>query len=196
MFFFFFPFYTGSQPSSNGRSSSEAKTLPLLPASGSAKRSANAGGSAGDFGEFALSLLQQTMAAFSASLTALGNQANALFAQLAATLALDRSMRSTASLFDGSLFGFGSQKARQGPFGFPLPGQAMNPMSFSPLLTQGFSPWAVNPWGAFTDGMNFWQSMWMPSAPKRGPFGNSAAAPFTAKISAPNGVSFGFSWGA
>lgn len=197
--FFFFPFYTESQPFSNGSSSSHAKALPFLPASGSARTNSRATERAGDFGNFGVDLLRQTIEAFASSLTALGNAANALFAQAMAALAVNRAARDTASLFDASWFGFGIP-AKTGPasFGFSRLSPIQDPMSFSPLLTQGFNPWAFNPWTAFAEGLNFWTSLWMPAAPQRNPYSfgnNTPAAPFMAKVSTPNGFSWGFSWG-
>ena len=57
--FFFFPFYAESQASSNGSGSSHAKTLPLLPAPGSARTSSRAADRAWDFGDFGVDLLRQ-----------------------------------------------------------------------------------------------------------------------------------------
>ena len=76
--FFFFPFNTESQ------SSSSAKTLPLLPflpAPASARTNPRRTERACDIGDFAVDFLRQTIVAFTSSLTALGNAANALFAQ-------------------------------------------------------------------------------------------------------------------
>ena len=71
-------------------------------------------------------------------------------------------------------------------------------MSFSPFMTGNFNPLAINPWSAFAEGMNFWQSMWMPAATQRNPFAfgsNTPASPFMTKVSTPGGFSWGFSWG-
>ena len=193
--FFFFPFSTESQSSLNGSGFSQAKALPLLPAPRSARASSRAE-PAWNVGDFGVDFLRQTLSAFASSLTALGNGANALFAQISAALALDRVGRDAASLFNTNWFGFGMPQARPMSFGFPRPNQPQDAMAFSPLLTQGFNPWAINPWAAFAEGMNFWTSMWMPAAPKRNPFSNNPATPFMAKVSAPNGFTWGFSWGA
>ena len=190
--FFFFPFNTESQSSSNGWGASNAKTLPLLPAPASARTNSRRTERAGDFGDFSVDLLRQTISAFTASLTALGNAANALFAQTAAVLATDRVARDAVGFLNGNWFG--AQKNPMSPFGAYR--QMQDPMSFSPLLTQGFNPMAFNPWGTFAEGMNFWANMWMPAAPRRNPFGNApGATPFMAKVSAPNGLTWGFSWG-
>jgi len=189
--FFFFPFYAESKPSYSGRSSPRFGTLPLLPAPASARsRDADR---AGDFGGFGVDLIRQTISAFTSSLTALGNQANALFAQVAAALAFDRSARDTVSFIDAAWRGFGAPKAPTSLFG-SWPSQTPDPMSFSPFLTQGFNPLATNPWAAFAEGMNFWKNLWMPGAPQRNPysFGSSTPAkPFMTKVSTP----WGFSWG-
>jgi len=190
--FFFFPFNTESQSSLNGGGASNAKTLPFLPVPASARTNPRRTERAGDFGDFSVDLLRQTIAAFTASLTALGNAANALFAQTAAVLATDRVVRDAAGFLNGNWFG--AQKNPMSPFGTYR--QMQDPMAFSPFLTQGFNPMAFNPWGAFAEGMNFWASMGMPAAPRRNPFGNApGATPFMAKVSAPNGLTWGFSWG-
>ena len=187
--FFFFPFNTESQ------SSASAKTLPLLPAPASARTNPRRTERACDVGDFAVDFLRQTIVAFTSSLTALGNAANALFAQTTAVLATDRVARDAVGFLNGNWFNFGAQKNPMSPFGSYR--QMQDPMSFSPFLTQGFNPMAFNPWAAFAEGMNFWASMWMPAAPRRNPFGNApGATPFMAKVSAPNGFTWGFSWGA
>ena len=187
--FFFFPFNTESQ------SSSSARTLPLLPAPASTRTNPRRTERACDVGDFAVDFLRQTIVAFTSSLTALGNAANALFAQTTAVLATDRVARDAVGFLNGNWFNFGAQKNPMSPFGSYR--QMQDPMSFSPFLTQGFNPMAFNPWAAFAEGMNFWASMWMPAAPRRNPFGNApGATPFMAKVSAPNGFTWGFSWGA
>jgi len=192
--FFFFPFYTESQSSSTGRGASNAKTLPLLLAPASARTNSRPAERARDCGDFAVDLLRQAIAAFTSSLTALGNAANALFAQTTAVLATNRVAHDTAGFLNGNWFNFGAPKNSTSPFGSYR--QMQDPMSFSPFLTQGFNPMAFNPWAAFAEGMNFWASMWMPAAPQRNPFSSAPATPFMAKVSAPNGFTWGFSWGA
>ncbi len=195
--FFFFPFYAENQASSGGGGSSRVeKQLPLLPAPGSSKNY-RASNRSWDFGDFAVDLLRQTLSAITSSLTALGNRANALFAQVAAALAFDRVARDTASFIGAAWSGFGAPQARPSFFGAPM-GQPQDPMSFSPFLTQGFNPLSINPWAAFAEGISFWTNMWMPAAPKRksGSFSGSPATPFMAKVSTPNGFSWGFAWGA
>jgi len=191
--FFFFPFYTESQSSSNGLGSSNAKTLPLLPAPASARTNPRTTDRACDFGGFAVDLLRQTIAVFTSSLSALGNAANALFAQTTAAFATNRVAHDAAGFLNGNWFNFGAPKNPTSPFGSYR--QMQDPMSFSPFLTQGFNPMAFNPWAAFAEGMNFWASMWMPAAPQRNPFSSAPATPFMAKVSTPNGFSWGFSWG-
>src|SRR5664279_616258 len=95
--FSFFPFYTESQAASKGGGSLYAKMLPLLPAPGSERTSSRATDRAWNFGDFGIDFLRQVISAFTSSLTALGNNANALFAQLTAALAFDRATRDTAS---------------------------------------------------------------------------------------------------
>ena len=188
--FFWFPFYTESKSFSNGSGSSYAKTLPLLPAPGSARTNSRAG----DFGDFAVDLLRQAITAFTSSLTALGNRANALFAQLTALLAFDRAARDSMAFVNNALSGFGLPKVSS-PFGL-YPGQ--NPMSFSPFMMGNINPFAINPWATFTESMNFWTSLWMPAAQQRNPYsfgGNASASPFMAKVSTPGGFTWGFAWG-
>jgi hypothetical protein len=196
--FFFFPFYAGGQSSANGSGgSSYAKTLPLLPAPWSARTDSRAKDRAWDFGDFGVDLLRKVISAFTSSLTALGNRANALFAQLTAALAFDRVARDTFSFINSAFPGFGLPSgARPSPFGAFQMSPVKDPMSFSPFLTQGLNPLAINPWATLTESMNFWTSLWTPAAPQRNIFGGSTpASPFMTKVSAPNGFSWGFSWG-
>ena len=186
--FFFSPFYTESKPVSNGGNSFSARALPLLPAPGRANTNSKTAARAWDFGDFFVDFLRQTITVYTKSLTALGNAANALFAQATAALSLDRASREAASLFNPSWFSFAMPQAQ----GFGMPRPMQDPMSFSPFLTQGFNPLAMNPWAAFAEGMNFWASLWMPAAPQRS---KVPVAPFMAKVSTPNGFSWGFSWG-
>jgi hypothetical protein len=194
--FFLFPFSAESQ--ANGSGFSYAKTLPLLPAPGSAKTSSRATDRAWDFGGLGVDLLREVISAFTSSLTALGNQANALFAQLTAALAFDRVARDTVTFMNSAFSGFGQQPgARPSPFGAFGASPTQDPMSFSPIL-QGLNPSAMNPLAAFAEGMKFWTSMWMPAAPQRNPFAfgnNTAASPFMTKVSTPGGLSWGFAWG-
>ncbi len=196
--FSFFPFYAESQAALNGRGASYAKTLPLLPASWSARTDSRAKDRTSDFGGFGIDLLRQVISALTSSLTALGNRANALFAQLTAALAFDRVARDTANFINTAFSGFGLQSgARPSPFGAFRASPTQDAMSFSPFL-QGFNPLAMNPWGAFAEGMNFWTSMWIPATAQRNPFGfggNKAASPFMTKVSTPGGFSWGFAWG-
>lgn len=187
--FFFYPFDLQSQPLSNRAYG--GGSLPLLPASGSAKTTLRGGLGAIDFEDFFVDLVRKTITAFTASLTALGNAANALFAQLTATLSWDRVARDNATFLGGV---FGAQKA-QGLSFFPYRPDLQDPMAFSPLLTQGFNPFAINPWTAFAEGLNFWASLWMPAAAQRVSQRNAPPQNFMAKVSTPNGFTWGFSWG-
>ena len=184
--FFFFPFSTETKPVWNGSNSFSAKALPSLPSPGGAKTNSKR---PSDLGDFFVDFLRQTITAFTSSLTALGNAANALFAQATAAFAMDRAGRDAASLFRPTWFGFAAPQAQ----GFGASRLMQDPMSFSPLLTQGFNPLAMNPWGAFAEGLNFWASLWMPAAPQRS--SKLPVAPFMAKVSTPNGFTWGFSWG-
>ncbi len=194
--FFFYPFAAEGGASSNSGRARRTETLPLLPSPGRGYAHSGAPRLDMDFGNIALGLLRQTLSGFTASLTALGNRANALFAQVAAALAFDRVARDTAAFLQAAWGGFGVPGAGQTPFGFPRPGQSHDPMSFGSFPMQSFmTPWATNPWGMFTEGMNFWASLWMPAAP----FGSSGtkmpANPFTTMVSGPGGLKWGFSWG-
>lgn len=185
--FFFFPFYSESKPVSNGSNSFSAIAWPLLPAPGATNSKTTE--RARDFGDSFVDFLRQTITAYTSSLTALGNAANALFAQATAAFAMERAGRNAASLFGPAWFGFAAPRAQ----GFGASRSMQDPMSFSPLLMQGFNPWAMNPWGAFAEGLNFWASLWMPAPPQRS--AKLPVAPFMAKVSTPNGFTWGFSWG-
>ncbi len=141
-----------------------------------------------------MDLLRQAIAAFTSSLTALGNRANALFAQIAAVLAFDRVARDGMTFLNNAWSGFGFPKVGSTPFGLY---QGQDPMSFSPFMMGNVNPLAFNPWAAFTEGMNFWTNLLMPAAAQRNPysFGGNTASPFMAKVSTPGGLTWGFSWG-
>ncbi len=192
--FFFFPFYTESKSFSNGSGSSHARTLPLLPASGSARTNSRSTERTRDFGDFGVDFLRQVISAFTSSLTALGNRANALFAQLTAMLAFGRVARDSMTFINSALTSFGLPKAGT-PFGLY---QGQDPLSFSPFMMGNLNPLAMNPLAAFTEGMKFWTNLWMPAATQRNPYsfrGNAPASPFMAKVSTPGGFTWGFSWG-
>ncbi len=198
--FFIFPFLAEGQSPSASRGTSRSQTLPLLPAP---RRAASRPGEARrqpDFGDFAVGLLQQTISMFTSSLTALGNRANALFAQVAAALAFDRVARDAASFGQMAWFGFGAPQApRPTIFGSPWLQQPQAPHPYSPFMMQSFvNPFAANPWAAFSEGLNIWTNLWLPAAPQRRPNSSAgrAPSPFTATVSAPGGFTWGFSWGA
>jgi hypothetical protein len=185
--FFFFPFVAegGASPRSNGA------TLPLLPAPGRSYARSSDPRYDLDFGGIALGLLRQTLSAFTSSLTALGNRANALFAQVAAALAFDRVARDTTAFLQAAWLGFGVPRGRQSAFGF-----SQDPMSFGPMSMQSFmNPLAANPWAFFAEGLNFWTSLWMPAAPLRSSYSGAPANPFMAKVYGPGGLTWGFAWG-
>lgn len=194
--FFFFPFAAEGGASSTSDRARRTETLPLLPSPGRGYARSSNPRREFDFGDLALGLLRQTISGFSSSLTALGNQANALFVQVAAALAFDRVARDTAAFLQAAWGGFGVPGARQAPFGFSWPGQSQDPMSFGSFPMQSFmTPWATNPWAMFTEGMNFWVSLWTPAAPFGSPYSHAPANPFTTMVSGPGGLKWGFSWG-
>jgi hypothetical protein len=198
--FFFFPFLAEGKVSSDTRGSSRSNILPLLPAPAYTSAKPRDSRAKMDFGDFGAGLLRQTISAFTSSLTALGNRANALFAQVAAALAFDRVARDAAAFFNGAWFGFGSRPSRPDIFQSGWRPQTQDPMSFSPFAMQGlWNPWAANPWDAVNEGLKFWTNLWAPSPQQRNAhaFGGAKAAnPYTATVSGPGGFTWGFSWGA
>jgi hypothetical protein len=186
--FFFFPFAGLEAPSALNGSPRQA-TLPLLPAPKSASANSARATRGFDFLDLSIGFLHRSAAAFASSLTALGNHANALFAQVAAALALDRATRDAATFIDAAFSGFGAQHAPQSVFSFaPHPqGMPSSPQSF-------MTPWAIDPWAAFAQGLDFWTNMWMPAAPQRNTWSRpSAPSAFTTKVSTPGGFSWAFS---
>ena len=117
-------------------------------------------------------------------MTALGNRSNAFFSQVVAGLAYERMMRETVSLF-GMFFpafaqpkpGFGFASPWATPAGIPA-----LPASFG---LSGFQP-LFNPWGALTETLDMWTSLWTPAAPSQR---RNPPAPVKATFAFP-----GFSW--
>jgi hypothetical protein len=176
-----FPFEGREAPSGQKDSARQSKA-PLLPAPKAAV--ADSGRASGDLGFLNLSeLLHGAVSAFASSLTALSNSANALFAQVAAALALDRVTRDAAAYINAAFKGFGAAPAPQPLFGLP---------SFS---QQGFMlPWAMNPWAAFAEGLNFWMKMWMPQASQPNPpSGQPIPSAFKTRVSTPGSFTWAFS---
>jgi hypothetical protein len=196
---FFFPFFPDGQGASKAQEPSNAAPLPFLSWFGSAFEKASAPRPSADLGDFSVGFIRQTISAFTSSLTALGNSANALFRQVAAALAFDRIARDTLAFIEAAWAGFGIPRGGPASFGFAgFPQGGQDPMSFSPLLSQFSKPWANgNPWGALTEGFNFWTKLWAPA--QTNPFfgGSSRTpSPLSAKVSVPGGFSWGFGWGA
>jgi hypothetical protein len=187
--FFFFPF--GGMEAPFARNGSFGRTtLPLLPA----PRSAFDNGAHRGFDvlDFSIGLLHRSISSVTSSLTALGNSANALFAQVAAALAFDRVTRDAAAFINAAFGGFGLPLARQPSFGFPWAPFAQNLPSFSP---QSFmAPSAINPWAAVAESLDFWTKMWMPMMPQSNPWsGSAASSPFATKASTPGAFTWAFS---
>src|SRR5215469_14984312 len=90
---FFFPF--ALVPASP--SPAHQKPLPMLPVPSGHQAERAAAAAFEDTGDPAADFLRRVLIAITSSLTALGNQANLLFAQAAAALAYDRMMRQAAS---------------------------------------------------------------------------------------------------
>jgi hypothetical protein len=189
--FFFFPFGGMEAPFARDGSSGRT-TLPLLPAPRSAFESDNDAHRGFDVIDLSIGLLHRSIAALTSSLTALGNSANALFAQVASALALDRVTSDAAAFINAAFGGFGAPLAGQPSFGFPWAPFAQNLPSFSP---QSFmAPWAIDPWTAFAESFEFWTKMWMPMAPQSNPQSRSAdSSPFTTKGPTPGAFSWAFS---
>ncbi len=194
--FSFFPFVAEGGASSSSNSAMRKVTLPLLPAPGRGSARSSDPRYDLDFGGIALGLLRQTLSGFTSSLTALGNRANVLFAQVAAALAFDRVARDTAAFLQAAWSGFGMPRGNQSPFAFTRLGQSQDPMSFGGFPMQSFmNPLAGNPWGMFAESMNFWTSLWMPAAPFGGSYSRAPYNPFAAMVNAPGGLKWGFAWG-
>ncbi len=164
----FFPFITDGQTSSVGRQSTQTTALPLLPVS-RAYRSAG-GDVTPDIATIGVDFIRQALAALTSSLTALGSRTNALFAQVAAGLALDRAARATAAAF----------------------GDSMPPAPIFPFTPQTpfLNPWQGDPWAAFAQGLEFWMKLWVPAAAQRSPYSSITASP--AQVAA---LPWGSVWG-
>ncbi|MGC2603320.1 MAG: hypothetical protein WA384_18520 [Rhodomicrobium sp.] len=191
--FFFFPFATEQAAETASRKQPQYGALPLLPAPKSAFTLERPGehsfGSAfGQAGELAAGLLKQALSSLTSSMTALGNRANALFAQVAATLAFQRMASDAASFFGMFLPGF-AQPAPQNGFAGSWIAPAPQPPLFSAFGLPGLAnPWAGNPWALFTEATAMWTNFLLPAtAPRRSPY--NAPAPFTTTFAFP-----GFAW--
>lgn len=169
--FFFFPFV--AEPAAASPRVPQYKPLPLLPAPQSARRSAqpengltNAVAQAGNL---AVDLLKQALSSMASSMTALGNRANALFAQISAAFAYERMAREAVTFFGMFVPGFAQPRP---PLGFAGPwlAPAQQPPLFACFGLPGFpaNPSPLNPWGTFTEALGMWTSLWAPApSPQR-----------------------------
>jgi hypothetical protein len=140
-------------------------------------------------GELTADLVRRTLITITSSLTALGNQANLLFIQLAAALALDRMARQA-----GSYAGMG--QAAFAPFFPPAIWTARLWASPFQVPSPAAVPaWPVNLWAnplpALTEAFTAWANIWAPSMPQRPPMSNASGEkqPLTTTFAMP-----GFSW--
>jgi hypothetical protein len=159
---FFFPFAV--EPAA-GPARTAQWPLPMLPAPrgarGPAERSEQGFANAiSEAGQLTADLLKQALGSLTSSMTALGNRANAFFAQIAAALAFDRIARDTASFFGMVWPGLG---ATPPPLAFAGPWAAAFP-NLAPYSAFGL-PAAANPWALFAQAANMWTSLWLPASP-------------------------------
>ena len=173
--FFFFPFVAEGQASPVARQSPRAAALPLLPVPRASRPSEPRGDVAPDLPTIGVDLVRQAMAAFTSSLTALGSRTNALFAQVAAGLALDRAARATAAAFGGGLPGIAPYAPRAVSLGSPwqIPTPAFPFAPQAPFMTL----WPEDPWVAFAQSIDFWAKLWIPAAAQRSAHPSLAASP-------------------
>ncbi len=193
--FFFFPFNVAeAAPTKDARESyvnSASKPLPLLPEpkSGFAKPAFTDNvflTAIEKVSSLFVDVVRRTLTLYTSSLTALGNRANAFFAQAAAMMAFDRAARSMAA--------FGSNFWPNPAFG-ATQGSSAWPMSFFGPFTPQSNPWAINPWTAFADFGKLWAPFMQAMAPaKPAPVATPPKpAPFTTTFSLP-GLTWGFSF--
>ncbi len=195
--FFFFPYTTELPAAPASRKLPRYGALPLLPAPRSAFQrpgEISFGATVSQAGEFAVDFLKQALNSLTSSMTALGNRANALFAQIAAALAFERLARDTASFFGMFWPGFASPWPQTGAAGAWL-APTPQPALLSAFGLPGFAsnPWAGNPWALFTESAAMWTSFLMPAAPQRPSFYN-APAPVTSAFALP-GCAWNFTFG-
>jgi hypothetical protein len=192
--FFLLPFPL--EPASSGPA--HHKALPLLPVPGGRRREGPAAETAfadaiAQAGYVAAGLLRCALISITSSLTALGNQANLLFAQATAALAFDRMMRQAAALPG---MGWAAPAAPYFPqqiwaaWLWHAPFQP--PMWSAPAAIPA---WPANLWGnawpAWTEAFTFWAKIWEPAMGQRNPVSVALGGqpPFTATLSLP-----GCSW--
>lgn len=140
-------------------------------------------------GDFGVDLLKRVLSSITSSMTALGNGANALFAQIAASLAFERMARETASFFGAFWPAFGNPAPGTGFAGWMAPAQQLSLYPFNGFPGFHANPRAGNATDLFTEALDFWTSFWMPAAkaPPRPAYGTPV--PVTGTVSLP-----GFCW--
>ena len=189
--FFLFPFVAEPAPALASQRAPRYRLLPLLPQPQSAcaqtRPESGLASAVSQAGSLAVNLLKRALSSMASSMTALGNRANALFSQVVAGLAYERMMRETVSLFGMFLPAFAQPKP-----GFGFPGLWANPAGVPAMPASfgfpGFQP-PFNPWGALTETLDMWTSLWMPAAPSQRRSPRGASAPVAATFAFP-----GFSW--
>ncbi len=191
--FFFFPFAAEQAAAPALWKLPQYSALPLLPAPKSAPArerpgETSLGGAVAQAGQLAVGLLKQALTSLASSMTALGNRANTLFAQVAATLAFDRMARDTASFFGMFLPGFAQPGPLTGFAGSWIAPAPQPPLFSSFGLPVLANPWAGNPWALFTEAAAMWTSFLMPAMSPR-PSTYYAPAPVTTAFALP-----GFAW--
>jgi hypothetical protein len=191
--FFFFPFTTELAAAPASRKPPLYTPLPLLPAPKSAVED-SLGGAVSQAGQVAVDFLKQALSSLTASMTALGNRANALFAQVAATLAFDRLARDTASFLGMFWPGFAKPLPQTGFAGgwlAPSPELPLYPSFGLPGFAANSR--AGNPWALFTEAAAMWTNFLMPAtSPRRSSY--YAPAPFTTTFALP-GCAWNFTFG-
>lgn len=171
---FLFPFAIDSAAAPASSRPVRQRTLPMLPAPNSARSQARPGEYAlvsaiSEAGPLAADLLRQAIGALTSWLAALGNQANAFFAQIATFVAFDRFARDMASFWGAVGPGFASPQWPAGFAGFcPAPARQPSLNPFFGLSSYSANPAPANPWALFAEAANMWTSFWLPTpAPKR-----------------------------
>lgn len=105
--------------------------------------------------------LRRVLSSITASLTALGNRANLLFAQVAAALAYDRAIRDMAAAFSG--WQVSRSLVPHPAAGFwpmqPASQAASVPFEMPPLNPWLGNYWAANTWIAFEQACDFWMRL-------------------------------------
>ena len=167
--FFLFPFVAEPAAAPASQRAPRFWLLPLLPEPQSARAQtppeSGLASAVSQAGSLAVDLLKRALSSMASSMTALGNRANALFSQAVAWLAYERMMRETASLFGMFLPAYAQPKPQFG-FAAPWATPARVPALPASFGLSGFQP-LFNPWGALTETLEMWTSLWMPAAPSQ-----------------------------